>query len=190
MALFGIQNGEVYAGLILLILLVVFVIWLIRKGGRAAEEKEEEKETEKLKKDEKQAEKAQKDERKQCKLLDAIFSEIMTELKSSGNTVLADQLYSIRQRITSILIAEMGEKMNVKSALDLFKQLHALINDFISKLPTDNAKINDLVQQIKVHQKKYYDDLVLEINLDEDKKQELRKLWKQVIDEETGNAAA
>ena len=86
----------------------------------------------------------------------------------------------------------MSEKMSVQNALQAFKELHALINDFLSKLPNDNPKINKLVEEIEKRQKRYYEDLIIELNVDEDKKKILRKEWKQVIDEEqgTGGAAA
>jgi len=90
------------------------------------------------------------------------------------------------------LLAEMSEKMSVQNASQAFKELHALINDFLSKLPNDNPKINELVEEIEKRQKRYYEDLIIELNVDEDKKKILREEWKQVIDEEqgTGGAAA
>ena len=171
------------------------IIWYLIKSfgsGRIGEERQEERETEGLERDEKTAEKAQKDEKKQCKILDNLFSEIMTILRNSGNKILADQLSGTRQRISKILLAEMSEKMSVQSALQAFRELHALINDFLSKLPNDNPKINGLVEEIKKRQKRYYEDLIIELNVDEDKKKILREELKQVIDEEqgTGSAAA
>jgi len=56
-----------------------------------------------------------------------------------------------------------------------------LINEFLAKLPNDNRKINELVEEIKKHQKRYYDDLILELNMNEDKKEQLRRLWKRLL---------
>ena len=176
-------------------IVIGLIAWYIIRhfqGGRIGEGRREEQETRRLEQDEKEAEKAQKDEKKQCRILDDLFSGIMVILRNSGNKVLADQLSVTRQRISKILLAEMSEKMSVQNASQAFKELHALINDFLSKLPNDNPKINELVEEIEKRQKRYYEDLIIELNVDEDKKKILRKEWKQVIDEEqgTGGAAA
>ena len=176
-------------------IVIGLIIWYIIRhfqGGRVGEERREERETRRLEQDEKEAEKAQKDEKKQCKILDDLFSGIMVILRNSGNNILADQLAGTRQRISKILLAEMSEKMSVQNASQAFKELHALINDFLPKLPNDNPKINELVEEIEKRQKRYYEDLIIELNVDEDKKKILREEWKQVIDEEqgTGGAAA
>ena len=39
-------------------------------------------------------------------------------------------------------------------------KVHDLINAFLAKLPTDNRQINGLVEEIRKHQKKYYEDLI------------------------------
>ncbi len=165
------------------------IVWYIIKNfksGRIAEERQEERETEQLELYEERAEAAEKDEKKQCKILDNLFSDIMIILRNSGNNILADRLSGARQRISKILLAEMIEKMSVKTALNTFRELHALINEFAAQLPTNNQQINGLVEQIRLHQKRYYQDLVKELEMDENKKKELTELWKQVIDEEQG----
>ena len=154
-------------------IVIGLIIWYIIRhfqGGRVGEERREERETRRLEQDEKEAEKAQKDEKKQCKILDDLFSGIMVILRNSGNNILADQLAGTRQRISKILLAEMSEKMSVQNASQAFKELHALINDFLPKLPNDNPKINELVEEIEKRQKRYYEDLIIELNVDEDKK--------------------
>ena len=137
--------------------------------------------------DEKEAEISEKDEKKQCFILDGLFSEIMIILRKSGMVETADKLMEPRKRISYILRSLENEKMNVKKALQTFQELHALIKEFLSHLPTDNPKINSLVEEINGHQQRYYQDLIEELRMDEKKKAILKELWAQVLDEESGS---
>lgn len=183
----GIPNAEYYLGGLGLVIAVI-VIWRIisRSSGRLGEERQEERETRELEGDERINEKIQKDEKKQCRTLDNLFSDIMIILRNSGNKVLADNLSSTRQQISLILLREISERMSVKTALQTFKELHALINEFLAKLSNDNQQINVLVEEIKKHQLSYYQNIVRELEIDEKKKKTLQKLWTQVLDEEAG----
>ena len=83
---FDVPNG--YIGGTVGGVLVLFLIWYLfrSQGGRLDEEKQEERETERLEIDEKIVEATQSDEKKQCIVLDKLFSEIMLILRKSGNT--------------------------------------------------------------------------------------------------------
>ncbi len=185
--LFGIPNIE-YIGGGIGILIIFVLIWFALKGrsGRLGEERAEENETVQLLKDERVVEKDERDEKKQCKILDGLFSDIMIILRNSGNSNLADQLMDKRMRISKILKDELSEKMSVKTALQNFYELHALINEFLAKLPKDNPQINMLVEEIKKHHQRHYKDLIEELNMDRDKMKQLKKLWAQTLDEERG----
>ena len=60
------------------------------------------------------------------------------------------------------------------------------MNDAASKLPSGDNKINRWIKEIKKHESAYYQDILREIKMDEEKKKILKLLWAQVIDEETG----
>ena len=183
---FDVPNG--YIGGTVGGVLVLFLIWYLfrSQGGRLDEEKQEERETERLEIDEKIVEATQSDEKKQCIVLDKLFSEIMLILRKSGNNTLADSVLSMRTQISKILSKELNEKMSVKKALQTFTNVHALINEFLAKLPNDDQQINMLVEEIKRHQQDYYKDLIKELEMDEIKKKQLQRLWTEVLDEESG----
>ena len=185
---FGIPNIEYIAGVIGIIFVIVIIYWILgrTRQGRIGEEQREEMETNRLKNDEAVVEATQRDEKRQCKIIDDLFSDIMIVLRNSENNSLTHELVSIRQQISLILLSEISEKMSVNTALQTFTELHALINEFLVKLPNDSQKINELVGEIKKRQQKYYQDLIKELEMDKDKKKQLQKLWIQVLDEERG----
>ncbi|MBI2658014.1 hypothetical protein HYX08_04960 [Candidatus Woesearchaeota archaeon] len=194
MALLGIENGEIFAGIIGIILLIVFVIWLMRGKGRLAEEKEEEKETDKLKQDEKEAEKAQKDEKKVCKAIKKSLDEIETLAKNiDPDFYLKDvqmgpnlvKVYQLKETINLALDRMISESMSVEIALETFKLLHESINLFLEHVPRGNAEIDRLIKFINDYQKAYYKDLITELEMDRDKKIRLQKLWKDVQNEQS-----
>ncbi|MEK6946896.1 MAG: hypothetical protein AABX32_04785 [Nanoarchaeota archaeon] len=173
---------------------VIFLIWFLlrNKGGRLGEEKLEEKETRQLEADEKKAERAQKDEKKQCKKMDRIVTEIERILKTEGMGEIYDGVRGVSNSVHMMLSRMLKEKMSLQRAIETFKTLHSELNEFISHLPTDNRKISSLVSQLAYYQKREYTDLINELQMDRDKKTQLKKLWNQETDEETGtgNAAA
>lgn len=187
--LFGYSVSNSYIGIGVTVAVAIGVIWYFMKRGtgRAAEERQEEEETRQLELDEKEAEMSEKDEKKQCFILDGLFSEIMTILSKSGMVETADKLMEPRKRISYILLSLENEKMNVKKALQTFQELHALIKEFLSHLPTDNPKINSSLEEINGHQQRYYQDLIGKLRMDEKKKAILKELWAQVLDEESGS---
>ncbi|MEK6892192.1 MAG: hypothetical protein AABX25_03335 [Nanoarchaeota archaeon] len=174
---------------------VLFLIWYLflrGQGGRLGEEKEEERETERLETDEKTAEQAQKDEKKACVIMIKIVRQIQDSLRTGGRGEVYDQVLSESGSISVMLWRMRDEKMSVKRAIETFKELHAKLNEFIAKLPKDNKTVNGLVDQLLYYQKREYSDLIKELQMDNDKKDMLKKLWVQETDEETGtgNAAA
>ena len=191
-AIFSLDIPNFYIGGAVGGVFIIFLIWFLlrSKGGRLGEEKEEERETNVLKNEEKIVEAVEEDEKKQCTILDKLFSNIMINLGNSGNNALAEEVLWRRERISVLLTREMREKMSVKDALETFKELHPLIDYFLAKLPNNNQQINTLAEEIKKHQQSYYQDLIKELEMDEIKKKQLRKLWSQFLDEENGSVAA
>lgn len=182
----GVPNFEYIGGGIGILIFIALIWWILGKTrqGRIGEEQQEERETDRLKNDEVVVEATQRDEKKQCKKLNNLFSDIMIILRE-GNNTLAEKLYDTRLRISVILAREVNEKMSVRTALQTFNELHALINEFLAELPNNN-QINVLVEKIKKRQQRYYQDLIKELEMDDDKKKTLQKLWTQVLDEERG----
>ena len=191
----GIQNAEIYGG-IGLVIAIAAIIWLMRsKGGRLGEEIQEEKETRELEKDEVVVEVAQRDEKKECKMLKKIFEEIVVLAKNvdhdfyirehqfSGLNVTP---YHLKDNIDLALNRLMDEKMSVEVAMETFKLLHASINAFLTCLPRGYGEIDRLVMAINQHQNRYYKDLIKELQMNQVKKEILKKLWRNVLDEEKG----
>lgn len=172
---------------------VIFLIWFLlrNKSGRLGEERQEEVETRQLENDEKQAEAAQIDEKKACVKMIKIVRQVQDILRTEMGE-LYDRTLSESSSINVSLTRMRDEKMGLNRAIEIFKVFHAKLNDFIAKLPKDNKLINGLVDQLLYYQKREYIDLMKELKMDENEKAELKKLWKQVNDEETGtgNAAA
>lgn len=160
------------------------------QGGRLGEEKQEERETRQLETDERQAETAQIDEKKQCVKMRKIVDQILDTLRSGGMGEIHDKVAGLSGSIGLMLIRMRKEQMNVERALETFKILHGSLNEFASKLPTDNKAINGLVEQLTYYQKNYYKDLIKELMMDRDKKAILKKLWGEFIDEESGSGSA
>ena len=170
--------------------IIGIIIWAIRhfrSSGRVGEERQEERETDILRLDEKRAARAQKDENRQCKILDGFFSDIMLALLRDERKDLHNKVTGSRQRISKMLHQLRDGRMNVQRTIAAFKILHADINEFISHLPRDNELIIALINEIQRHQDTYYEDLIQEWRMDEDKKKQIRLLWRQTIDQETGS---
>lgn len=184
--IFGYSVSNSYIGIGIAAVIAIGAIWyfLKRNTGRIAEERQEVKETDQLKKDEVAAEAAEIDEKKQCKILDYNFSDIIIILRKSGMGETAEKLMESRMQISSILNSLGTEKMSVRKALNTFKELHLLINEFLSHLPNNNPDITKLVAEINSHQQRYYQDIIKEVQMDEEKKKLLQKLWTQVLNEE------
>ena len=193
-AIFNLDVPNLYIGGAVGGVFVLFLIWYLfrNRGGRLGEEKQEEQETERLKSDEKQAEAAQRDEKKACVKMIKIVRQIQDILRKGGMGEVYDRVLSESASISVMLVRMRDEKMSVKRAVETFKELHAKLNEFIAKLPKDNKTISGLVGQLIYYQKREYSDLIKELQMDNDKKVMLRRLWNQETDEETGtgNAAA
>ena len=193
---FGVPNIE-YIGGVIGVVIAVTIIWYLlrRKTGRLAEEVQEERETEQLKKDEIIVEAAQRDEKKECNKLRKIFEEIVVLAKNvdpdfyirehqfSGLNV---RPYQLKDNIDLALNRLMDEKMSVEVAMETFKLLHASINAFLSCLPRGYGEIDRLVRLINEHQNRYYKDIIKELQMNRVKKEILKKLWRNVLDEERG----
>ena len=78
------------------------------------------------------------------------------------------------------------EGMSVEAAQKNFKIFYSSVNHIIDQLPIGDKKIMGWIKKIKKHESKCYEDILMEIKMDEEKKKILRLLWAQVIDEETG----
>ena len=119
-----------------------------------------------------------------------VLNGILKSLKTEGMGEIYDEVLSDCNSAHVMLTRLRDEKMSVDRAIETFKSLHADLNDCIAKLPKDNKKINILVEQLVYYQKREYKDLITELNMDKDKKAQLKKLWSQVTDEEKGSGVA
>lgn len=183
--------SNTYFGIAAVIAIGILVwIWIKNKDGREGEERREEEETDALRKDEVKAERAQKDEKKVCARMMSVLDDILEVLRRGGMGELYDKVMSEAISADVMLRRLRDEKMSVERAVETFKELHASLNKFISEIPRDNKKINNLVEQLAYYQKREYTDLITELNMDGDKKARLRKLWDQVNDEEQGSGSA
>ena len=174
------------------VILIIVLWWFIFRnpGGRLGEERQEEVQTERLENDEKQAEKAQKDEKKCCTKMKEAVSNIEKILKKNGMGEIYDKVLGDTSSIAVMLNRMRDEKMSLERAIETFRALHANLNQFIEKVPKDNKAINNLVNELLYYQRREYTDLIKELQMDRDKKAELKKLWNEVTDEQSGSGTA
>lgn len=178
-------------GGIVAVVLAIWALWLLlrRPGGRLGEEKLEEKETKQLEKDELVVEVTQRDEKKQCRRIRTLIDELWT-LGKGVNPDFVVGFTDITSLINLSLNRLESEKMNVEKAMETFRLLHNSINGFISHLPQNYDAINKLVAEINELQKKFYADLIKEINMHQKDKKILMDLWKKEMDQHPGQVAA
>lgn len=176
-----------YIGGAIAAVFVIWALWLLlrRSSGRLGEEKLEEKETDQLKKDELVVEVTQKDEKKQCRRIRKIIDELWT-LGSSVEPKFGNVASKTSKLIDLSLDRLEREKMNLQVAMETFRLLHGSINLFISYLPKNYGAINRLVAELNEIQKKYYADLIKELEMHRKDKAQLMKLLQQEVDQERG----
>lgn len=170
------------------VLVVLYLLWrfFVSSRGRIAEEQEEEAQTAQLANCEKKAENAERDERKQCRKLGELFKKIMGRLDETKRGNISDSIALIQNEIIVMLGRLEEERMSVDRALATFRKLHSAINEFLPHLPANDGKISKWVGKIQKHQKSYYNDLINEAVMDKKKRELLRKLWTEEMEQERG----
>ena len=170
------------------ILIVVYLLWRYfwREKGRIGEENLEQGETSILEGDVRTAKKAQKDEQKQIRTLQKLFMDIWQRIRDTQRGGMSNELVESFMIILAKLDNFKKEGMSVEAAQKNFQIFYSSVNHIIDQLPIGDKKIMGWIKEIKKHESKYYEDILTEIKMDEEKKKILRLLWAQVIDEETG----
>ena len=172
---------------------VVFVfiaLWLLfrKQSGRLGEEKLEEKETDDLKKDEMVVEVTQRDEKKQCRRIRKVMEELRTLASNLDSSFARNKEAYNSHNLTNLSLDRLeSEKMNLKVATETFRMLHNSISFFISQLPKNLTQTNILVEELNELQKKYYSDLIKEVEMHREDKTKLMRLLQQEIDQEKGD---
>ena len=180
--------GVIIAAVVFITIFFLVIRNMMKSGGRSDEENTEEDQTQKLFKDEKKAKKLQKDEKNQCSALDKVFTDIMaTVVREKASTA---DLESLKERISRILQVELGEKMSIKKAFEMFKELDGLIAEFIDRVPFRDEEISKNIAKIVLHKKTFYDDLIEEANVEGDKKKLSRMIYEETDNEIKGDKLA
>jgi len=187
----GFFSSNYLAGGIGGVIVVIIIVWFLsrRKSGRIGEERQEERETDQLREDEVEAVQDQVEEKRQCHILDGLFTEIITILHRSGVAV-SEEIIEFRRRISSLIVSLEKEQEGVEQTLETFRELHSSITMFARILPMGNTEVDAILNKIGEYQKDYYKVLMDEIKMDKDKKERLRKLWTDEMNEEKGHALA
>lgn len=170
------------------ILVVAYLLWryLRNRGSRIEEENKEKKETSIFGNDVQAARKAQKDEQKQIKALQKLFMNIWERLKDTQGGGLSNEVVKSLMTILAKLDNFKKEGVSVEAARKDFQIFYSSVNLLVNQLPTGDKKIMGWIREIKKHESRYYEDILIEIKMDEEKKKILRLLWTHVVDEETG----
>ena len=183
MALFGVPNGEIYAGGIGLIIAIAATIWLMRnKGDRLALENQKIGQEEELERLEIKARKEEKKQRSYAKQIRNFLSDLNTTARNAGFNV--DAKAPQFQILSELLEKILGEK-SVTRAIMLVRDFNAQKDNYLLNFPVDNPEIKNFITSINQSVGMLYGLLVKEYN---DLRKEFTALKK--LEAETGQELA